>query len=203
MPVAVDASRLVDGVETLRATYFIVTADSPGSVWEIDLPPLAQMRGLGAIGMLGVVFSTLRPVGADGRDQTRFDVFADPGDIASIFALEDGDAGLSVQLEDIWLPQSWCRDVPDWGYEQARDDEPIQRGDVLRVALELFRNAFLFSTGDINVETLMGSDTSGRIFRSPRETAALRYWADDQIEKSKRAFAEAPSPYQLEWTSDG
>jgi hypothetical protein len=49
----------------------------------------------------------------------------------------------------------------------------------------------------------MDAEPSGQIFRSPRETAALRYWADDQIEKSKRAFAEAPSEYQLEWTSDG
>lgn len=199
VPLSVDAEREVDGVEMIRATYFVVTTDAPASVWEIELPPLARLHGLGALGMLGVVFSAVRKTEAPGREVTEFDLFAEPDDVATIFGLEQ-ESALSIQLEDVWLPHRWCSEAPPWGSESSYSAEgPIKRGDVFRVGADLFQQAYRYGSGDIAIDQLLGEDPRGRVFSSPLETVAFREWAGDQIEKSKRAFDDERSALQLRW----
>ena len=167
-----------------RATYFVLTTEVPASVWEIELPPLAPLHGLGALGMLGVVFSAIRR----GPDQggPSYELFDEPEDVAAIFGLEE-EGPLSVQLEDVWIPKQWCVDTPVWGSNELGDGEPA-RGDVFRVALALFQEAYRYTTGDIDLEELAGQDPAGRVFSSPEETRAMRAWAEGLIEETKRAF---------------
>lgn len=199
VPLSVDAAREVDDVAMVRATYFIVTTEAPASVWEIELPPLARLHGLGALGMLGVVFSALRQTETTGRELTEFDLFRGPDDVATIFALEE-DGLLSIQLEDVWLPTRWCSGAPVWGSEKGwTSGESIERGDVFRVDVELFQQAYRYGSGDITIDQLLLEDPAGRVFRSPRETFAFRIWADEQIEKSRQAFDDEPSDLQLDW----
>lgn len=193
VPISIDAAREVDGIDMYRAAYLIVTTDAPGAVWEIELP-LAPIQGLGAMGLLGVVVGTLRD---SPNGESRLDIFTDPGDVASVFALEDR-GELSIQLEDVWVPTKWCESVPDWGTGEP-DSEPVVRGDIFRIGPSLFRQLYRYATGDIAVDTLMDSDHRQAVYRSPRETAAFRYWADAQIEQSKQSFDRAPENLKLRW----
>ncbi len=68
IPVVIDAERVVDGEEMVRVTYFAVTTDAPAAVWEVELPAVAQLHGIGALGLAGVVYGALRDVGGPGND---------------------------------------------------------------------------------------------------------------------------------------
>ena len=70
-----------------------------------------------------------------------FDLFTDADDVAAIFALEESGTPLTVQVEDVWMPRSWF------------DDEPI-RGDVYRVALEIFQSAYRYTAGTVGPDRL-------------------------------------------------
>ena len=200
VPVTIDAERQVSDVDVYRSTYLIVTTNAPADVWEVDLPPLVGLHGLGALGMLGVVCGAIRATEETGRELTSFDVFSDPADIGAIFSLEQ-DGPLSIQVEDVWLPRAWCADVSDW--EGGHGGEEVQRGDVFRVAIRLFQLAYRYSSGDIPIDELLEVDTTGDVYRSRRETAAFRYWADAQIEESREAFQRAPESLKLRWTDGG
>lgn len=189
VPVAIDAEREIDEIPMLRATYFVVTTDAPSSVWEIELPPLARLHGLGALGMLGVVFSALRQKEETGRQVTKFDLFTDPDDVAAMFEMER-EGTLSIQLEDIWFPQQWCAGAPAWGSPEELREAPIKRGEVFRVGAELFQQAYRYGAGDINTPQLLETDPTGMVFRSPQESEALRGWAQNQIDNTRRAFLE-------------
>lgn len=187
VPVAIDAERLIDGETMLRSTYFLAITDSPSSIWEIDLPTVARLHGLGALGMLGVVFSVLRQTEDVGREVTSFGLFVDAADISAIFALEE-EGDVSIQLEDVWLPRRWCRAAPSWGGED--NDAGLHRGDVFRVSARLFQWAYRYAAGELELETLLAQRVDGELFRSPAETAALRRWSEQQIEETRRAFPD-------------
>jgi hypothetical protein len=186
--VAVDAQRELDGVEMLRTTYFVVTTDAPAQIWELDLPPLARLHGLGALGMLGIVFSALRQTTGAGLPVTEFDLFTDPADISAVFSLEERQ-DLSVHLEDIWLPLAWCEEASVWGEDGTLEAE-VARGDVFRVDVELFQDAYRYGIGDIGIERFMELDPAGRVFASPQESEAVRGWAQGLIEQAKSAFED-------------
>ena len=66
IPVVIDAERVVDGEEMVRVTYFAVTTDAPAAVWEVELPAVAQLHGIGALGLAGVVYGAIREMPATG-----------------------------------------------------------------------------------------------------------------------------------------
>jgi hypothetical protein len=186
IPVVIDAERVVDGVEMVRVTYFAVTTDAPAAVWEVDLPAVAQLHGIGALGLAGVVYGALREDGGSGPAD--FGVFTDADDVAAIFALEESSTPLSVQIEDVWMPRSWF------------DDQPV-RGDVYRVALEIFQSAYRYTAGTIGLDHLHEVEASGRVISSPVETEAVTQWSQDQIEATRRAFPD--KEVKLRWRDDG
>lgn len=200
VPVTIDAEREVSDVDMFRATYLIIVTDAPEDVWEVELPPLVGLHGLGALGVQGVVFGAIRETEETGREITRFDLFADPDDIAAIFSLER-EGPLSIQIEDVWLPRAWCIDAPSW--EGGAGSKEVWRGDVFRVALRLFRQAYRYSSGDMSIGELLDEDFIGSVYRSPRETEAFRYWAGAQIDQSREAFERAPQELKLRWTASG
>ncbi|MCI0677776.1 MAG: hypothetical protein L0Z63_01845 [Actinobacteria bacterium] len=185
IPVTVDAERDIDGEAMLRATYFVVTTEAPASVWAVELPPLAGLQGLGALGVLGVVYSAVRP--PDPKTDADPDLFIDPDDIAALFALEK-EGPLTVQLEDVWLPKTWCERAPVWGTSEIV--ERLGRGEVLRVELGVFQLAYRYTAGDITLTELMAAEAVGKVLASPSETRAVNRWAELQIEEARRAFPE-------------
>ncbi len=189
IPVVVDAERIVDGEEMVRVTYFAVTTDSPAAVWEVELPPLARLQGIGALGLAGVVYSALRePAGPD--ETVEFDLFTDADDVAAIFAFEESRMQLSVQVEDVWMPRGWF-DGP----------EELTRGEVFRVGLDAFQHAYRYTEGTIGPDRLLELDVSGQIISSPVETEAVGQWSKDQIDASRRAFPD--KTLKLRWRNDG
>jgi hypothetical protein len=188
IPVVIDAERVVDGEEMVRVTYFAVTTDAPAAVWEVELPAVAQLHGIGALGLAGVVYGALREVVTPGADTVDFDLFMDADDVAAIFALEESGMPLTVQVEDVWMPRSWF------------DDEPV-RGDVYRVGLEVFQAAYRYTAGTIGPHLLLEIDVRGQVISSPAETEAMTQWSEDQIEATRRAFPD--KEVKLRWRDDG
>ncbi|HET9260271.1 MAG TPA: hypothetical protein VFP42_09120 [Acidimicrobiia bacterium] len=194
VPVAVDADRMIEGRSMLRCTYFMVTTESPHSVWELDLPDVSGLDGLGALGRRGIVVSALRRREAADGESASFDLFTDADDISAVFALEaDGD--VSIQLEDIWLPRNWCEAAPGWDSQAI--SPAVRRGDVLRVGARLFQQAHRFAVGEIDLDQLTSQPPEGQLFKSPLETIALRTWVERQIEETRRAFPEKEVKLQV------
>jgi hypothetical protein len=188
IPVAVDAEREMDDHLMVRATYFVVTTSAPGSIWEIELPPLAPLDGVGAVGLVGVVFSALRPPDSEGSD-AGFDLFSAPEDVTAIFALEEDAPLVTVQFEDTWLPYDRLAGAGSWDGSEAAKDKP-ERGDVYRVGLSVFQDSYRYSARDISLDQFLDADWDGQILYSPSETAAIRAWSQSQIDKAKAAYKD-------------
>lgn len=188
IPVVIDAERVVDGEEMVRVTYFAVTTDAPAAVWEVELPPVAQLHGIGALGLAGVVYSALREGKDPGAGTVEYDLFTEADDVAAIFALEESGMPLTVQVEDVWMPRDWF------------DAEPV-RGDVYRVALDAFQTAYRYTAGIIGPDRLLELDVSGQVVSSPLETVAVTQWSQDQIDASRRAFPD--KDVKLRWRDHG
>jgi hypothetical protein len=188
VPVAVDAEREMDGHLMVRATYFVVTTSAPGSIWEIELPPLAPLDGVGAVGLVGVVFSALRPPDSEGSD-AGFDLFSAPEDVAAIFALEEDAPLVTVQFEDTWFPYDRLAEAGVWDGSGPANGLP-KRGDVYRVGLSVFQDSYRYSAQDISLDQFLDADWDGQILYSPAETAAIRAWSQSQIDKAKAAYKD-------------
>jgi hypothetical protein len=182
VPVAVDAERVIDDVPMVRATYFVIRTNAPMAFWELELPPVTSLHGVGAIGIAGVVYGALRQAGS-----ARVDLFSSAEDVGAIFALEGEGLPLSVDLEDVWIPKSWIM-AAEAAESIADSDEELARGEVFRVALPVFQQAYRYTAGDLDLTGLLGTDASGQIHHSPEETAALYAWSAEQIEITRQAF---------------
>ena len=140
------------------------------------------------MGLVGVVFSALRPPDSEGSD-AEFDLFSAPEDVAAIFALEEDAPLVTVQFEDTWLPYERLAGAGAWGGSETSKDKP-ERGDVYRVGLSVFQDSYRYSARDISLEQFLNTDWDGRILYSPSETAAIRAWSQGQIDKAKAAYKD-------------
>ncbi len=183
IPVAVDAERDIEDIPMVRATYFVVRTDAPMAFWELELPTLSSLHGVGAIGLAGVVYGALRGSGSAG-----IDLFTSSGDVAAIFALESEGLPLSVDLEDVWIPRSWI--MAAFSGEESTDngDPQLARGEVFRVALPVFQQAYRYTAGDLDIVDLLGTAAASQVHHSPEETDALHAWSVEQIEITRQAF---------------
>jgi hypothetical protein len=183
IPVAVDAEREIEGVQMVRATYFVVRTNAPMAFWELELPPLASLRGVGAIGIAGVVYGALREGGT-----SEIDLFSSSRDIGAVFALEAEGLPLSVDLEDVWIPKSWIVAAQAGDGSTGDSDDELARGEVFRVALPVFQQVYRYTAGDLDLIELLGTEASGQVHHSPEETDALHAWSAEQIEITRQAF---------------
>lgn len=191
IPVTIDAVRELDDIEMARVTYFVLTSDAPAGVWEIELPPLAGLHGVGALGIAGVVYSAMGESDEIGYESVESDLFEHSDDIAAIFSLEHGESPITVQVEDVWMPVAWFQDVNTWGRRPARaPSRAPERGDVYRVALALFQDAYRYTAGEIDLERLVSLETGDRVFASPVESEAIRAWSQEQIDETRAAFPD-------------
>jgi hypothetical protein len=175
IPVAVDAERVIEGVPMVRCTYFVVRTNAPMAPWELELPTVTPMHGIGAIGIAGVVYGAIRQRGSSQIDQ-----FSSAEDVGAIFALEAEGLPLSVDLEDVWIPKTWMPGAPG--------EESLSRGEVFRVALPVFQQVYRYMAGDLDLGRLLATDATDQIHHSPVETEALHAWSVEQIEITRQAF---------------
>jgi hypothetical protein len=183
IPVAVDAEREIEGVQMVRATYFVVRTNAPMAFWELELPPLASLHGVGAIGIAGVVYGALREGGS-----SEIDLFSSSRDIGAVFALEAEGLPLSVDLEDVWIPKLWIVAAQAGDEPTGDSDDELARGEVFRVALPVFQQVYRYTAGDLDLTELLGTEASGQVHHSPEETDALYAWSAEQIEITRQAF---------------
>jgi hypothetical protein len=180
VPVSVDAVRQIGDIRMARVTYFVVSSESPLPTWDL--------RGLGgpgaslqALGLVGVICAPTPP-------GTRFE---SPEQIDALYNLLEETRGLSVEIEDLWLPTQW--------FPEERDPHPLA---VYRVGLSLFQHAYRFRQDEISERELQeGAEWKGVISYSPKETLALQGWAKTQLERAREVYPKDEG-LALEYTDD-
>jgi hypothetical protein len=168
VPVAVDATREIEGAQMVRVTYFIIASSVPEPMWSLDPGPASQFS-VEALGLVGVI------CGPDRRTP----LFGSEADITSLFADIESNEDLSVEVEDLWIPLRWLTPTGT-----------VSRGDVYRLPLSAFHAAYRYRSEQIGLSELIGSISPTAIIApfSEAETAAFRAWADARIAEARDVY---------------
>jgi predicted acylesterase/phospholipase RssA len=166
VPVVVDSVREIDGVSVATATYFVVVSDSPEPTWSLE-PDQSSGFALATLGLVGVI---------SGPD-SRTPIFGHPDDLDTLFARIESRSGLLVELHDIWLPLHWLG-----------DRETPRRGDVYRVRLASFRDAYQFRAGTLSTRQFFQSEGQGDTRFSQIETDVFREWAEARFDDARQSY---------------
>lgn len=177
VPVVVDSAGRRSAFPMTRCNYFSVECDLPKPGWELSLG-VASFPFL----MLELVGIIQRPFGAPR--------FHSAGLFEDLFRRIEEDAGLLVDINDIWLP--------DFLFTSRKF--PQESGFVYRLETQLFLNAFLFREGRLSTEsfTAICSDLHGGIALSEEETAAFKSWHQRQLDNAKKQYPKN-SNLALSW----
>ena len=141
----------------VRCHYLSIEFDTPRAGWEIDLDgPTMPFLMLGLAGIIQ------QPFGA-GR-------FSNYGLIEGLFERIEEDAGLSLNFEDLWLPDFLFSPSP-------------HVGDVYRAGIKLFVLAFQYRDAQLPQQEFLArcKDLLPEIAFSQDETTAFRGWSAEQI----------------------
>jgi hypothetical protein len=172
IPVSLDAVRDLDGVDMARVTYFVIGSEVPEPTWQLR-PARASEYSIEVLGLTGVICGP----------GLRSPMFRNADEITALFEEVEANAGLSIEIEDLWIPMAWL----------SRGNEP-ERGDVFRLRLPLFQAAYRFRTEDISQqEFLQTTDWTGSVSYSAEETGAFRAWAQGRIDDAVAAFPKDPA----------
>lgn len=172
VPVSVDAVRSVEDVEMVRAVFFVValTDASPATVWPSATRPGVTVPVL-LLGGLGVIH----------RPLTGGDRFGHVDEVVELFTQLDTDESL-IEFEDVWLPVAWL----------AAEHAPA-RGDVYRIAEQVFRAAYRYRVETLSLADLMTTEiAAGDVVYSPAETQVLRAWSARQIADARQLYPKDP-----------
>ena len=118
-------------------------------------------------------------------------MFRSPDEIAALFEEVEANPGLSIEIEDLWIPVSWL----------SRGREP-ERGDVFRLRLPLFQTAYRFRIEDISQQDFLHTtEWTGSVSYSAEETAAFRAWAQGTIQDAVAVYPKDPE-LELAYTQE-
>jgi predicted acylesterase/phospholipase RssA len=171
IPVSLDAVRDLDGVDMARVTYFVIGSEVPEPTWQLR-PARASEYSIEVLGLTGVICGP----------GLRSPMFRNAEEIAGLFQEVEASAGLSIEIEDLWIPMAWL----------SRGHEP-ERGDVFRLRLPLFQAAYRFRIEDISQqEFVQTGEWTGSVSYSAEETGAFRAWAQGRIDDAVAAFPKDP-----------
>jgi hypothetical protein len=174
-----------------RVTYFAVVAAVPVPDWSLAIGGAASIQLLAQAGII---------VGPSPGE-----TFRDAEQLTRLFEAIEAEDGLSVEVDDLWVPASWLRSASeqalgdDWrrGFapkdatRRPADDPP--RGVVYRLAWPVFAAAFRYRYEAMPLRHLIDEDWLGGITLSTGETDVFREWAARQIEAARHLYPKVAS----------
>jgi hypothetical protein len=142
----------------VRCFYLAVEFDTPDDGWALEIG--GERFPLLMLGLTGVVQAAF-----DGEH------FHEPYLIERFIDIVEAKGGL-ISFEDIWIPKEV--------FHRA-----VAVGDVYRVGIALFREAFRFRDSRMSEERFRGiaQEFRNQIEFSPQETGAFRNWSSGTIER--------------------
>jgi len=137
-----------------RCSYLYVECDEPRPGWALNNMPFLM---LGLVGIIQV------PLGA-----LRFEQFQH---LTELFETLEEKMGMTINFADIWLP--------DFMFRSRR----VRVGDVYRLELEMFKNAFLFRDGRMPRNMFLGqAERIGESLQfSEVETRVFTGWSQENM----------------------
>ncbi len=152
-----------------RCNYLSVECDSPKPGWSVGIGGV-EMPFL-MLGLIGVVH---RPFEGE-----RFDT---PDKIEKLFFLVEQQAGLLININDVWLPN----------FLFSRGGATQSKGLVYRVHWDIFSTAFLFREGRLGQGTFLDRCHSlnhhEAVTISEKETKAFSLWHKEQVSNAVRQY---------------
>ena len=150
----------------VRCHYLCVEYDTPRVGWGISID--SQMMPFLMLGLTGII---QQPFGAP-----RFNTYEL---IDGLFERIEEEAGLSINFEDIWLPEFLFSPSP-------------HVGDVYRAGLKLFVLAFRCRDAQVSRQEFEArcKDLGNEMTFSEEETRAFQGWAAEQISMAQNQGAK-------------
>jgi len=152
----------------VRCHYLSIEYDTPRAGWGISLGgPMMPFLMLGLAGIIQQPFDAAR--------------FSNYGLIEGLFERIEKDPGLSLNLEDIWLP--------DFLFSRS-----LRVGDVYRTGLRLFVLAFQYRDVQLSQQGFEArcKDLGNEIVFSEEETSAFRSWTAEQVSMAQNSEPKEP-----------
>jgi hypothetical protein len=177
VPVVVDSVKTYEYFPMARCNYLSVECDSPTPGWVIELggDDLPFM-------MLGLVGIVTRPF-ASKR-------FNNIGLIEDLFKRIEDEAGLFVDVDDIWLPM----------FLFDRTNLKPETGQVYRIKSNVFAWALAFREGRLDLKTF--NNRCKRLKRplvlSEDEIGPFREWRDLQVQNAIKQYPKSRK-FELSW----
>lgn len=166
VPVIVESFGEEAGSALSRCLYLCIAQSVPSIGASIAFNGNERMPFL-LLGLTGVIYS---PPGHEAFDT--------PQKIDGLFATLDGEAGLSVEFNDLWLPREVFSE-----YEAAP-------GAVYRLSLRSFVRAYSFREGRITAEELM-APWDWELNHSLLETKSFALWQEGVAAMVRESFPKA------------
>ena len=137
-----------------RCSYLYVECDEPRTGWRLNTMPFL---------MLGLVGIIQAPFGAPRFEQYQR--------LTQLFQVLEDEMGMTINFADIWLP--------DFMFRSRR----ARVGDVYRLELEMFKNAFLFREARMPRNVFLGQaeKLEEGLHFSELETRVFLAWSQENL----------------------
>lgn len=163
VPVIIDAIKAHESFPLVRCNYLSVECESPMPGWTIKLG--GEVLPFMMLGLVGII---TRPIGAE--------MFYNTNLIEDLFSKIEDEAGLLIEVDDIWLPMLLFHSVKT---------KP-ELGDVYRISSDMFAWALAFREGRIDHETFLiqCKQLERPLVFSEEETIIFKEWRELQIQNA-------------------
>jgi hypothetical protein len=175
MPVLIDDVKSMDQFNMTRASYFTIQSAASSENWFLNLDETIIPFYL--LGISGII---MQPIGTKP-------IFDSAESIEELFDLIEEQPNLSVDTDDIWLPNFLF-------------NGPHERGHVYRIRIKLFNEAQRFKLDEMPDELFLSlcKEMTEFIHYSEKETNAFKTWEEIQIQGAIEQYPK-DSKSALEW----
>ena len=172
IPLIVDDLKPLPDYPLVRCNYLSVECDAEASPWTIHIG--GRRLPFFMAGLSGVI--TRAPGASKFRDVT---------DLENLFELIEDEAGLLIDIDDIWLP--------DFLFRRTRFRP--RNGRVYRITPEAFSLALTFREGRLDLPRFIEAvrELPKPLAYSGRETGTFEAWRNRQIQDARDRFPKKES----------